>query len=63
MIDYEWTGYDIDGEIVCGGNFLPDNDDEAKAKVEKELEENYEEYAEAGYFKHQILKFGRYTVK
>ena len=62
-MEYEWTGYDINGEIVCGGIISADTDDEAKAKVEKELEENNDEYTEAGYFKHEILEFGRYVVK
>lgn len=55
-MEYEWIGYNITGEIVCGGIISADTDDEAEAKVEKELEENNDEYTEAGYFNHKIVK-------
>lgn len=55
-MEYEWIGYDITGEIVCGGIISAYTDDEAEAKVEKELEENNDEYTEAGYFNHKIVK-------
>lgn len=51
---YEWNIYNIEDEIVGGGIIYADCYEDAKAKVEKDIDENNDEYTEAGYFRYEI---------
>lgn len=55
MKKYTWEAYDINDEVVGGGDIYAIDDDAAKEKIEKELEENNDDWTEAGYARHKIV--------
>lgn len=54
MKKYKYEVYDINGEVIGGGHVYALNEIDAGAKIEVEIENNSEEWTEAGYFNHKI---------
>lgn len=55
MKKYTWEAYNINDEVVGGGDIYAIDDDSAKEKIEKELEENNDDWTESGYARHKIV--------
>lgn len=54
---YTWEGYNIKGECVCGGYVYASNEDDAREEIEKEIENNYEDYVAEGYCYDRLVGF------
>ena len=55
MKKYTWEAYDINGEVIGGGDIYAIDKDAAKEKIEKDLEENNDDWTEAGYMRYKIV--------
>ena len=55
MKKYTWEAYDINDEVIGGGDIYAINKDAAKEKIEKDLEENNDYWTEAGYMRYKIV--------
>ena len=55
MKQYTWEAYDINDEVIGGGDIYAIDKDAAKEKIEKDLEENNDDWTEAGYVRYKIV--------
>ena len=55
MKKYTWEAYDINDEVISGGDIYAIDEDAAKEKIEKDLEENNDDWTEAGYVRYKIV--------
>ena len=55
MKKYTWEAYDINDEVIGGGDIYAIDKDAAKEKIEKDLEENNDDWTEAGYVRYKIV--------
>lgn len=54
MEKFEWIGYSIDDEPVCGGEIFGFDEHDANRKIELEIQNDYDGYAECGYAYHEV---------
>ena len=47
MKKYTWEAYDINDEVIGGGDIYAIDKDACKEKIEKDLEENNDDWTEA----------------
>ena len=52
---YNWEAYNIKDEVIGGGTIYAADRDMANEKIEKELDNNEDDWTEAGYFNHRIV--------
>lgn len=52
---YNWEAYNIKDEVIGGGTIYAADRDMANKKIEKELDDNEDDWTEAGYFNHRIV--------
>lgn len=52
---YNWEAYNIKDEVIGGGTIYAADRDMANEKIEKELDDNEDDWTEAGYFNHRIV--------
>ena len=55
MKKYTLEAYDINDEVIGGGDIYAIDKDAAKEKIEKDLEENNDDWTEAGYVRYKIV--------
>ena len=55
MKKYTWEAYDINDEVIGDGDIYAIDKDAAKEKIETDLEENNDDWAEAGYVRYKIV--------
>ena len=49
MKEFEWIGYNMKNEEVCGGTVWALDKSDARKEIEKELELNNDDYTECGF--------------
>ena len=55
MREFEWIGYDMEDNEVCGGIIQALDKADARKSIEEEIEKNNDDYTECGFFRYEIL--------